>query len=74
MDRLLFLLPLLACPVAMGLMMLFMHRGSKHESRPTESPLEPGERAELERLRVSRNSPQGGPVSGAGATADRVGT
>lgn len=53
MDRLLYLLPLLACPVAMGVMMWLMMRGHRSESPPSSAPLDADERAELVRLRVA---------------------
>jgi hypothetical protein len=33
MDALLYLLPVLACPLVMGLMMLWMHRGGSERHR-----------------------------------------
>jgi hypothetical protein len=65
MDRLLYLLPVLACPLGMGLMMwLMMRRGHHDGTKPagrgtpqdewhTVGPLDAAERAELERLRAA---------------------
>ena len=57
--NLLYLLPLLACPVGMGLMMWLMMRPNS-ASQPhvsTGSPLDAGERAELDRLRAVAGAP-----------------
>ena len=55
MSQLLYSLPLLACPVGMGLMMYFMMRGNKQPSAP-QTP--PGEltrlRAEVDQLRAAQ--------------------
>ena len=53
MDRLLFLLPVLVCPAAMGLMMWLMMRGGHRTEPPTGAPLDAGERAELDQLRAA---------------------
>ncbi len=56
MDRLLYLLPVLACPLVMGLMMWFMMRGGQRTDQPQVVPaLEATERAELDRLRTTVN-------------------
>ncbi|MGH3986827.1 MAG: hypothetical protein ACRDV1_15445 [Actinomycetes bacterium] len=62
MDRLLYLLPLLACPLGMGLVMWLMMRPGRGSDRPTEQPrtdvpLTPGERAELDQLRAASRAP-----------------
>ena len=57
MDRLLYLLPVLVCPAAMGLMMWLMMRGGHRTEAPTEAPLDAGERAELDRLRAATGTP-----------------
>jgi hypothetical protein len=64
MDKLLYLLPVLACPVGMGLMMWLMMR-PKHEAQPT-----PGAdqqellrlRKEIDALRAERNDVQDHPA------------
>lgn len=60
--NLLYLLPLLACPVGMGLMMwLMMRPGRNNTSQPhmsTGRPLDAAERAELDRLRSSADTPE----------------
>ena len=38
MDRLLYLLPVLACPLVMGLMMWFMMRGGRRTDLPQVVP------------------------------------
>jgi hypothetical protein len=65
MDRLLYLLPVLACPIGMGLMMWLMMRGNRHDEPkpanprnaqdgwPGSQPLDAEDRAELERLRAA---------------------
>lgn len=56
MTQLLYSLPLLACPVGMGLMMYFMMRGKKQDSAPrTSSPDEVARlRAEVDQLRAAQ--------------------
>jgi hypothetical protein len=56
MDRLLFLLPVLVCPAAMGLMIWLMMRGGHRAESPTSAPLDAGERAELDQLRAARGT------------------
>ena len=62
MDRLLYLLAVLACPLAMGVMMWLMMRGGRHNASPSPdlAPQDPtlttGERAELDRLRAARRA------------------
>ena len=56
MDRLLYLLSVLACPLVMGLMMWVMMRGGQRTDQPqVVAPLEATERAELDRLRTTAN-------------------
>ena len=51
MDRLLYLLPVLVCPLAMGLLMWLMRAG--HEpAQPPAAPLDDSERAEQGRLQA----------------------
>ena len=60
MDRLLYLLPVLAGPLAMGLMMWLMMRGGRHNTPTSPDPatpaLSPGERAELDQLRAAHRA------------------
>jgi hypothetical protein len=62
MERLLYALPLIACPVAMYLMMWFMMRGKKHEQPPqTAVPAATDAeiaslRAELDQLKADRRN------------------
>ncbi len=69
MEQLLYLLPVLACPIGMGLMMWFMMRpGRKPDSTAAPSPQEQEIarlRAELETLRGQLN--QSTPHQGTGA-------
>ena len=52
MDRLLYLLPVLACPLAMCLLMWLMMRNGHGTAQPPAAPVDDGERAELGRLRA----------------------
>ena len=54
MSNLLSSLPLLACPVGMGLMMWMMSRGgnNQHSQPPQEPPMTPDQHTELTRLRA----------------------
>ena len=56
MTQLLYSLPLLACPIGMGLMMFFMMRGKGHETHgeTTHDAELTTLRAEVEQLRLSR--------------------
>lgn len=60
MSQLLYSLPLLACPLGMGLMMYFMMRSGKHSAEPPKQPSAPIEaeiaslRTEVEHLRAAR--------------------
>lgn len=60
--NLLYMLPLLACPVGMGLMMWLMMRPSRNNTgQPHTSigrPLDAAERAELDRLRARAGAPE----------------
>ncbi len=65
MDRLLYVLPLLACPIGMCLMMWFMMRGKKRDqpsSTQTPTPSTAAEiaglRAELDQLKAAQNADQ----------------
>jgi hypothetical protein len=59
MDKLLFLLPVLACPVGMGLMMWFMmrpHRQTSDTGRDTDAEVA-RLRAEVDQLRAAQREP-----------------
>jgi hypothetical protein len=51
MNNLLYLLPALACPVGMGLMMWFMMRGKRPAAEPTHTVPATAQDQELARLR-----------------------
>jgi len=51
MERLLYALPLLACPIGMCLMMWFMMRGKKHD-QPTHTAVPTATDAEIANLRA----------------------
>lgn len=54
MERLLYLLPVLGCPLVMGLTMWFMMRAGKSTDQPQLPPrLDATERDELARLRTA---------------------
>lgn len=59
MSQLLYSLPLLACPVGMGLMMYFMMRGNKDDTpRPSTQADELTRlRAEVDQLRAAQQHP-----------------
>lgn len=59
MSDLIYLLAVLVCPIAMGAMMLVMMRGSHSDRSPGGAGDEVARlRAEVEQLRVERNSGQ----------------
>lgn len=51
MNNLLYLLPVLACPVGMGLMMWFMMRGKRPAAGPSDRAPTAAQDQELARLR-----------------------
>ncbi|MEC4018501.1 hypothetical protein [Streptomyces sp. H27-D2] len=53
MDKLLYLLPLLACPIGMGLMMWFMMR-SKHSDTTQPPQIAPTTEQEQELIRLRK--------------------
>ncbi|MCP3821618.1 hypothetical protein NLX86_27060 [Streptomyces sp. A3M-1-3] len=59
MDQLLYILPALACPVGMGLMMWFMMR-SRHSSEARPVHPAPTQEQELLRLRTEVEALRGG--------------
>lgn len=65
MSQLLYSLPLLACPVGMGLMMFFMMRGNKQESpRPSGTAADELTmlRAEIDQLRAAQRDGEPRPI------------
>jgi preprotein translocase subunit YajC len=76
MDKLLYLLPALGCPVGMGAMMWFMMRrpGSGQQTQQTQQPgqLTAGDqeiaslRAEVDQLRAAQRTPAGNQDRGQG--------
>lgn len=65
MSQLLYSLPLLACPVGMGLMMFFMMRGNKQESpRPSGTAADELTmlRAEVDQLRAAQRDGEHRPI------------
>jgi hypothetical protein len=50
MNNLLYILPVLACPVGMGLMMWFMMRGKRPAADPPHTAPTSGQEQELARL------------------------
>jgi hypothetical protein len=59
MKELLYSLPLLACPVGMGLMMWFMMRGKKNPQPRTETP-DAGTDAQIASLRAELDQVRAG--------------
>lgn len=68
MHQLLYAVPLLACPVGMGLMMYFMMRGTK-QGTPAQPPTTSAElaqlRAEVDQLRAAQADSAPGPQAAA---------
>ncbi len=62
MEKLLYLLPALGCPLGMGAMMWFMMRRPKAAAQPPATPAQPGPqdpeiaalRAEMDQLRAAQ--------------------
>lgn len=62
MDNLIYLLPLLACPVVMGVMMWMMMRPKRESAEPTATSTNDQElaqlRAEVDSLRAGARDPE----------------
>ncbi len=64
MRHLLGYLPLLACPVGMGLMMWVMMRGGGQPQPPQQPPTPPAQHAELAKLRAELDQLRGDDTHG----------